>query len=261
MRLGDIAEVALVNAVEAQEIGCGSSCGGGVFVVPHDCRNVVTQWGDRAPMTIHRLGNDVLLGNEPGQFQIGVGDGPMRVGKGHKSRLDLGGELGAPQQWWDVAVRCGREPDATHALTSCIVGTDRNWVVRNQFGQLRGPGCKRFSQVLKVIELVPHCSGDSKAMPVHVADPFLQQGEQSPAARDSDGHAAELSQGLVPNLGGDSCLVAQGVKDLHQSLHPVRGQLQSLVESVKEPAQHHFSGAQMGVSFEKLLQRGNMLPG
>jgi len=58
---GEVAEVTLVEAVEAEEVG-GRSCGGGrAFVVPADHRDVVAKWDDGTALAVDVLDEDVLL--------------------------------------------------------------------------------------------------------------------------------------------------------------------------------------------------------
>ena len=66
--------MALVDAVEAKQIGSGAGGGGRVFVVPHDHGDVVPKWDDGATTEVDLLGNDVLLGKKASQFKMGIGD-------------------------------------------------------------------------------------------------------------------------------------------------------------------------------------------
>lgn len=114
--------------------------------------------------------------------------------------------------------------------------------------------------MLKVVQLVPHGSGDADAVLVSMAQTFLQEAEEAPAARDADGHAAKFSQGFVPKLGGDFVLASELVKDLLESEDAMRGELQGFVDSVNEPAKDDFAGAEVGITFEQLFDGGDMVP-
>ena len=186
-------------------------------------------------MAVDSLGDDVLLSYESSKLQIRVGDGAMWIAKGHQSGLDLWRELSSPKEGWKVAVRGGRQPHSTHASTRGIMRANCNWMVGDQFRQLRGACREGLGQMLKILELVAHGLGDSNAVAVDMTKAFLEEGEQTSTARNAQRHAAELSQSLVPNLGGHAGLVPQGIEYLLQSLDTVRRQLQGLLGRVNEP--------------------------
>lgn len=58
-----IAEVALVDAAESEEVCSRAGGSSGVFVVPHYTGDVVAERQDSSASAIDLLGYDVLLGN------------------------------------------------------------------------------------------------------------------------------------------------------------------------------------------------------
>ena len=172
-RLGDIAVVTLVNAVESEQICCRPCGGGGVFVMPDHHGDVVTQGHNGSTTQVDCLGNDVLLGKEAGKFQVGVGDVSLRIVRGDQSGLNVGRERCPPQHGLDVGVGSRREPHTPHASTRGIMGANGHWVVRNNFGKLGGPGGQGVGEVLKIIEHVAHLGGDADAVAIGVSQAFL----------------------------------------------------------------------------------------
>ena len=144
-----------------------------MLVVPHDHGNVVPQNTDGAPLAVHSLGNDILLGKQARQFQVRVGHCTMRVVNRHQAGLDDEGKLGAPQSWSNMTVGGGRKPHTTHTGARGIMGTNSNWVIWDQLSQVGGPGGQRQSKVLEVIKLVSHCRGDVNVVLVHMPEAFL----------------------------------------------------------------------------------------
>jgi hypothetical protein len=62
----------------------------------------------------------------------------------------------------------------------------------------------------------------------------------------------------VPLLDGDAVSVAELIKNVQKALCTVRGQRDSVMDGVKEPAKDHFQSAPRAVAFAKLLD-GNGL--
>jgi hypothetical protein len=70
VRLGQIAVVALVDAVEPEEVGCGAGGGGGVFVVPGYHGDVVAKDTDGVAAAVHLLGENILVCQQSSKLQV-----------------------------------------------------------------------------------------------------------------------------------------------------------------------------------------------
>ena len=105
---GDIAVVALVDAVEAKQVCSGTSGGGGMFVVPNHHGYVVAQGDNGAAAQVNFIGKDVLVCKKTSEFQMGIGDVAMGVVCGDQTTLDMGREFGPPQNGLDMRMRSGR---------------------------------------------------------------------------------------------------------------------------------------------------------
>lgn len=174
---GNVAVVTLVDAVEPKKIGSGPCGGGGVFVMPGDRGGVVTEGDNGTAMTVDGLCDDVLLGNEASQLKVRIGDVSKGVRKGDKSILNVGRKWSTPQERPNVGVGGSREPYPTHSRGRGIVWAHRNGVVRDKFSQFRGPGGQGAGQILKIIKLVSHGSGDLNTVLVSVSEALLEEGE------------------------------------------------------------------------------------
>jgi hypothetical protein len=62
--------VALVDAVEPEEIGSWAGSGGGVFVMPRDHGDVVAKDTNGVSPAVHLLSENVLMGKQSGQLEI-----------------------------------------------------------------------------------------------------------------------------------------------------------------------------------------------
>ena len=251
--------MALVNAVEAQEVSGWSSSSSRLFVVPDHHGNVVAKGNDSAATDVDLLGDDILLSQEASKFQMGVVDVTIRVVGGHQACLNVGWELSPPEQGRDVGVSSGGEPDATHASTRGIMSTHSHRVIRNELSNLRGTVSKGVSQVFEVIKHVTHGRGDSNAVLIGVAQAFLQKGEESTGARNTNGHTAQFSKDLVPEFEGNPMFEAERVKQVLEALNAVRGELEGLPDSIDEPPQNNFAGAQVGITLKKFFHGRDML--
>ena len=144
-RLGDIAVMTLVDAVQAKQVCGWTSGGGGVFVVPNHHGYVVSQGDNSAATQVNFIGKDVLVGKKASKFQMGISDVAIGVVCGDQTTLDVGREFGPPQNGLDMGVRSGRQPDAAHARSRGIVSAHSNRVVRDKLSNLGGTFSHRAS--------------------------------------------------------------------------------------------------------------------
>lgn len=248
--LGEVAEVALMDATEAEQVGSRASGGGALFVVPSHSGSVVTEGAHSAAAAVDFLSKDVLVGHKASQFQVRVGDVTSGMFEGDQPVGDVLWEVMAPQDGLQVGVGDRRQPDSSHASAGGIMGTNGNGVVRHKLTQLRWAGAEAVGQVFKIIQLVPHGSSDADAVFVSMAKAFLKQAEEATATRDTNGHAAKFTKGFVPQFGGDFVLATELIKDLLKSDDTMRGELKGFADSVDEPPKDDFPGGKVGITLE-----------
>jgi hypothetical protein len=71
--------MALVQGLEAEEVGRWSGCGGRTALLPADGGRVVGEGVQGAFKDVGGIGKDVTVGNGTGQFEVAIGDGAVRV--------------------------------------------------------------------------------------------------------------------------------------------------------------------------------------
>lgn len=86
--LGKVTMMTLVESTEATQMGRDVNAGNGAFCHAAESGGVVTERGDGALTNIPMLGNDVLVSNHAGLFQIAVGDGASGIVGGNQKPLD-----------------------------------------------------------------------------------------------------------------------------------------------------------------------------
>lgn len=250
--------MALVDAVESQEVSWGSRGCGGAFEAPSHCWGVVAHGCHSAASDVGCLGQDVMMDNESRQLQVGISDGPVGVAKGDQVGLHPGGKGGPPNGGRDVGVGCGRKPRPSHSPTGGIMGSQGHGQVRNNLGQLGGPVRKGGGQEFKICELVPHFWGDPDAVAVGVAQALLEETEEAPAAGDAQGHAAEFAQDFVPLFDGNPVFAPKAVEDLLESVPAMRRKFQGLADRVHQPTQDDFARGKEGVALQEFLHGRHM---
>jgi hypothetical protein len=151
--MGDFREVtvvALMKSKDAQEVGGRTVVGDRSFLDPGDGRGVVTQRRQGEFPAVGLCGDNVLVTYNAGEFQVGVGDGPVGVGKAHERVLDIAWKGLAPYHRRDGFGRQGRcrwrrrNPNAAHARASSIACTDMGWFGRNDFSN----ACRTIAKAL-----------------------------------------------------------------------------------------------------------------
>ena len=80
------------------------------------------------------------------------------------------------------------------------------------------------------------------AIQVLVAEGFLEKGEETPGARQSQGHGSELAEDLVPSLGGDVTCRARDVQDVVETVDAMRRELNGATDGINSPAKHDLPG-------------------
>ena len=89
--------------------------------MPSNSGHVVGKGGGGGVATIKCRCEDILVRQGAGEFQVGYADGALWVGSGGELCGD-GGWKGVPPE---VCGRVGRKPDAPHAKTGGVAGTNR----------------------------------------------------------------------------------------------------------------------------------------
>jgi hypothetical protein len=107
----EVAVVALVHAIHSEEVGSGCIRGNGPFDTAHEGGIVVVQQGDGCMLKGDVLCEDVLVSDDPGQFQVGVSDAAGQVIGGDEGAADVGRKIVSP----DKVTTIREEPDAAHA--------------------------------------------------------------------------------------------------------------------------------------------------
>ena len=92
-----VAIVSLVEGKQAEQIGGGAARGDGAVVVPMDGSRVVGQGGGSGMAAINQPGEDVLMGQDTGQFEVGIGDGAAGIGGRNEVAADCGRQWSAPE--------------------------------------------------------------------------------------------------------------------------------------------------------------------
>jgi hypothetical protein len=92
-----------------------------------------------------------------------------------------------------------------------------------------------------------------------MSDPGLKGAEKATTAGDSQDHAAEFAQNLLPSLEGNTLTATEIIKNGAQADVAVRRQFQGLFGRVDEPAKQEFGGAPTAVTLEKLLDGNRLL--
>jgi hypothetical protein len=130
----------LVDTIETEEVRSGACGGGGLFVVPRNHGNIVTEDTECAASAVDLLGEDVLVCKQARKLQIGVGDCSLWVVCRDQPGLYVWREGSAPQQGGDMTVCCGWEPNAPHSQNGGIMRAYCNGIIWNNLGQVSGTG-------------------------------------------------------------------------------------------------------------------------
>jgi hypothetical protein len=76
----------------------------------------------------------------------------------------------------------GGEDRASHALPAGVHGAQHRGVIRNDFGESRGPPREVVGECLEVVEVVPHVLGDAHPVPVSALEALLEGSKEALAA-------------------------------------------------------------------------------
>ena len=171
----------LVEGGEAQEVGAWAVVGDGPPTVPRDGRDVIAH-GMRGRVAAGSIGgNDILVEDGSGQFQIGVRDGAGGVGIGDEQRLDVGRPLRPPQKRLRAAggrrAAGGGVWRKPHATGAGLRGVTRAYLGRSRWDDLRkasGAGGNVLSQLPKIFDLIPGVLVEAEACAVGVPEGTLE---------------------------------------------------------------------------------------
>jgi hypothetical protein len=133
--------------------------------------------------------------------------------------------------------------------------------VGNNFSQPGWAKVEVGSEDFEIIKLGTDMGIDAHTVvSIGMEDAGLKSAEQATTARDSQHHAAEFSQDLLPGFEGDAFSTPKVIKDGTQTLVAVRRQLQSLLNGIDEPAKtKHFRSAPAAVTFKEFLDGNRLL--
>ena len=95
---GEVSEVTMVETVETEEVCGWAISSGGPFVCPGNGIGIVAKWGNSPVFTVVLLDQGVILCNLACQFELGVVDETVRVGKGHEVLHNVGRKLLLPHE-------------------------------------------------------------------------------------------------------------------------------------------------------------------
>jgi hypothetical protein len=93
---GEVAMMALVHTVNAEEIRGGSVGGDGAFDATDEGGVVVVEKRHGSVLDGVMGDEDVLMGNNTREFEIGVGDRAVGVVNGNQAAANVGGKRCAP---------------------------------------------------------------------------------------------------------------------------------------------------------------------
>ena len=245
--MGEIAVVTLMEGEEAEEVGCRAVCGNGAPAVPMDDGGIVREGRGRGVATISQKGEDVLMGKGAGQFEVGVGNGAVRLAVGDEEAADVGGKGGAPEGWGvgcvggygAAGLSIRGNPNPAHTGTGGITGAE--WCKRGdkgyQFGEAGGPGGDVGGNGPEIIEGGLDVVVEADATFGDVAEGELEVREQAPAAREGNCHAAEFTEESVPRLDGDAVVAADLGEDCQEAVVAMWGEFEGHAHGVEVPAQ------------------------
>jgi hypothetical protein len=100
---------------------------------------------------------------------------------------------------------------------------------------------------------------DTYTVSIGMEDAGLKGAEKSTPARDSQYHAAQFAEGLLPLFEGDAFATAQIIKNGTETFVAMRGQCQGLVGGVDEPSKDDFRRAPAAVTFQQLFDGDRFL--
>ena len=115
---------------------------------------------------------------------------------------DMCREWCSPEEPWKVC--CRWEPDAPHTEAGCVAAANICGCARDQFEHAGGATCEVLGQPAEVVQKIVRRRAQLQAvLGFPVAKVFLQGAKQPSATGDSQYHAAELAEKLVPMAGRD----------------------------------------------------------
>lgn len=128
-----VAMGALMQRVEAQEVGARCSRGSGSFIGPRERRAIIGSHPQGLFGHGVASGQDVLVSNQGHQLQVRDRDGAMWLGDSDERALHSRVKRLAPQEGWVYAVWQGVKPYAAHTVNTSIACTDVRRGCRYEF--------------------------------------------------------------------------------------------------------------------------------
>ena len=184
-----VAVVPLVKAGQTKKVGSGVTGGDGTAGGTTNGRGVVIEDREGAFASINRLGQNILVGDNAGEFEITIGEGTTGIVIRNKVGLDMRRERGPPKESGGAI----NKPHATHAGFGRIDGTDARWEVGNNFGQPGGMKVEVGSEGLEIVELGADMGIKMDTVAIRMENAGLEGAEQATATWDRQHHAAEFT--------------------------------------------------------------------
>jgi hypothetical protein len=100
--VGDFREISVVvpmEGKEAQEVCRTAVVGDGATLDPGYGRGVVAERSKGKLAAVSDVGEDILMAEDAGEFQVGVVDGAAGIREGHKVGLNGGRKRLTPYEW------------------------------------------------------------------------------------------------------------------------------------------------------------------
>lgn len=118
----DITEMALVQGLEAEQVGRGANGRGGAFALPVHGGGVVMEVVGCALSDIRGMGQDVMVQEGASELQVAIVDGAMAVAGGDKQGRDGGIKLGPPKNGSREEMHPARMPKPDASDAPMVVG-------------------------------------------------------------------------------------------------------------------------------------------
>ena len=253
----EVAVVATVHACQAAQVGRGLVGGDGALAVARDRCRIVSKGGKGAVTEVKGGVGDIRLGEDPRLLQVAVGDVPLGVVEGDDAPLEVVGEGGTPEQGCLVL---GEEHPA-HANFGSVYSSDNRRVVRDEFGEARGPVGDTEGQAFEVAKVVTEVGGDAHAVFIGKFEAELHGAKEACGARDGRAHEAQFTQDALPLPGADASFVAEVVEDGGQPGFAAVREFEGARGSVKDPSEDLFALVPASITFCKLLLGDGFLSG
>lgn len=188
--LADVAMVALVEGLEAKEVGGGAGGGGRSFGLPGPGSSVVGVAVKEALADVKQVCRDVGLDDGGSKFEVGVGGRPGGVAEGDEITDNIGRERCTPDDWATKggggagASRAGRKEDTAHAGAGGIKAAgDARGLGGDELVKARGARGNVIGEPLEVGQGIVDGLGEADAVVGGVPEGLLHLAEESARTR------------------------------------------------------------------------------